>query len=145
MKIERLMTKTLVTVELDDSLRDVKRIFDNASFHHLLVVEKSVLYGVLSDRDLLKTISPHIGTVSEKVQDLATLNKKAHQIMTPKPICLTADQDIYVAIETFNKYKLSCIPIINEHNHPVGILSWRDILKAIEQNHNRKKLKKSKT
>ena len=72
------MTKKVVTVEMDDSLRLVKEIFDNVSFHHLLVVDGGKLYGVISDRDLLKNLSPNIGTVAETSRDLAALNKKAH-------------------------------------------------------------------
>jgi acetoin utilization protein AcuB len=89
MLIERIMSKPVVTVTLDTTLRMVKQIFENAKFHHLLVVEKGKLYGVLSDRDLLKSISPFIGTLQETAHDKFTLNKKVHQIMSRKPITLT--------------------------------------------------------
>jgi len=132
MIVEDLMSKSVVTVELDDSLRMVKSIFDNVSFHHLLVVEDSgKLAGVISDRDLLRTLSPFIGTVVESNRDLATLNKRVHQIMTRKPIVLYAHEDISAAIEIFNTHGVSCIPIISADNRPIGILSWRDILGSI--------------
>ncbi|MFT6992398.1 MAG: acetoin utilization protein AcuB [Paraglaciecola sp.] len=138
MLIEKIMTKPVVTVTLDDTLRLVKHTFDNAKFHHLLVVEEGKLYGVISDRDLLKSISPFIGTVQETVHDKFTLNKKAHQIMSRKPITLTPSADVYEAISLFNQYSISCIPIVNEKGAPVGIVSWRDILRTIEVNHNKK-------
>lgn len=142
MIIAKLMSKPIVTVSLDDTLRTVKHIFENAKFHHLLVVEKGVLYGVISDRDLLKSISPFIGTVNETPHDTVTLNRKVHQIMTRKPITLAADADIYKAINIFNRFSISCIPIVDDKNHPVGIISWRDILRALEVNHD-KKIKKT--
>jgi acetoin utilization protein AcuB len=132
------MSKPVVTVSLDDTLHVVKEIFKNAKFHHLLVVEAGKLYGVLSDRDLLKFISPFIGTVQETVHDKFTLNKKVHQIMTRKPITLTPLADVYEAISLFNQHSISCIPIVNEKGAPVGIVSWRDILRTIEINHNKK-------
>lgn len=141
MIIEKLMSKPIVTVELDDSLKVVKHIFERAKFHHLLVVEKDVLYGVISDRDLLKAISPHIGTPNETPHDIVTLNKKVHQIMTRKPITLPPQADVYAAIKIFNQHSISCIPIVNDKGRPVGIISWRDILRAIEQNHNKKSVK----
>jgi acetoin utilization protein AcuB len=141
MLINQLMSKPIVTVELDDTLKVVKNIFERAKFHHLLVVEKDVLYGVISDRDLLKAISPHIGTPQETVHDTVTLNKRVHQIMTRKPITLLPSADVYDAIAIFNQYSISCIPIVNEQKRPVGIISWRDILRAIEANH-RKKIRK---
>ena len=141
MIIEKLMSKPIVTVELDDTLKVVKHIFENAKFHHLLVVENDKLYGVISDRDLLKAISPHIGTPNETPHDTVTLNKKVHQIMTRKPITLPPQADVYAAIKIFNQHSISCIPIVNDAGRPVGIISWRDILKAIEANHNKKIVK----
>ena len=138
MLVEQIMTKPVVTVTMDDTLRVVKQIFENSMFHHLLVVDKGKLYGVISDRDLLKSISPFIGTPKEKAIDKFTLNKKAHQIMSRKPITLTPSADVYDAISLFNQHNISCIPIVNENTAPVGILSWRDILMTIEINHNKK-------
>jgi acetoin utilization protein AcuB len=138
MLINRIMSKSLVTVRLDDTLGLVKQVFENAKFHHLLVVEEGKLYGVISDRDLLKSISPFIGTVQETAHDRFTLNKKVHQIMSRKPITLTPSADVYDAISLFNQHNISCIPIVNENTAPVGILSWRDILMTIEINHNKK-------
>ena len=143
MLIDRIMSKPVVTVALDDTLHVVKQIFESAKFHHLLVVEENTLYGVISDRDLLKSISPFIGTVQEKAHDKFTLNKKVHQIMSRKPITLTSSADVYEAISLFNQHNISCIPIVNEKGVPIGIVSWRDILQTIEVNHN-KKLSKTK-
>ena len=138
MLVNKIMSQPVVTVTLDDTLRVVKDIFEQAKFHHLLVVEEGKLYGVVSDRDLLKSISPFIGTVQAKAQDKFTLNKRVHQIMSRKPITLNPSADVYEAISLFNLHNISCIPIVNENDSPVGIVSWRDILHIIEVNHNKK-------
>ena len=91
MTIEEIMSTPVVTVEMDDSLRAVKEIFDNSQFHHVLVVESGKLFGVVSDRDLLKAISPNIGTAAELNRDLATLKKKVHQIVTRNPVTLGSE------------------------------------------------------
>ncbi len=134
MAVDTIMSRNIVTVEMDDSLKVVKEIFDNTRFHHLLVVESGKLIGIVSDRDLLKSLSPRIGTSSETAQDISSLNKKVHQIMTRNPISLTSGAGIFDAITTFNHNNISCLPVINEQQQPLGILSWRDILKTIEQN-----------
>lgn len=131
MSVERIMSTILVTVEMDDSLRAVKEIFDNSRFHHLLVVESGKLFGIISDRDLLKALSPNLGTMSETARDLASLNKKAHQIMTRKPVTLEQNAGINDAIDIFINHNISCIPIIDNGRKPVGIISWRDILKSL--------------
>jgi acetoin utilization protein AcuB len=63
MKLGEIMSTRVVTVEFDDSLATVKEIFDSLRFHHLLVVGSDrKLCGVISDRDLLRAISPYVGT-----------------------------------------------------------------------------------
>lgn len=138
MKVTEIMSTEVVSVAMDDTLAVVKDIFDNASFHHILVVELGKLCGVISDRDLLKAISPNIDTVSETTKDSATLNKKAHQILTRQLITLTPSAGIYDAISVFNEYKISCIPIVDDENKPIGIISWRDVFMVIEERKNAK-------
>ncbi|VAW88090.1 CBS domain protein [hydrothermal vent metagenome] len=134
MTIDTIMSRKIVTVEMDDPLKAVKDIFDHVHFHHLLVIEHHKLVGVISDRDLLRAISPNIGTNSETEHDTHTLNKRVHQIMSHKPVTLPATAGIFEAIAIFNQHNISCIPVIDSEQHPIGVVSWRDILKMIENN-----------
>lgn len=132
MKLGELMSRRVVTVELDDSLATVKQIFDSVRFHHLLVIgSDKKLCGVISDRDLLRAISPFAGTVSEIARDAATLKKRAHQIMTRSPVTLPPDASVAEAIELFLGHRISCIPIVDGGFRALGIVSWRDILRSL--------------
>lgn len=132
MKVREIMSKRVVTVELDDRLHVVKRIFDSTPFHHLLVIdEDGALYGVVSDRDLLRALSPFIGSTVETVRDASTLNKSVHQIMSRKPITLPPEAPVADAIQLFLTHPVSCIPVVDTQAKPVGIVSWRDILKSL--------------
>ncbi len=129
MKISKIMSANPVTVSLDDPLSVVKDIFDSAKFHHLLVIDEGKLVGVVSDRDLLKSISCNIGTNTYTPKDLDTLKKRVHQIVTRKPITLPPEATVDEAIAVFNTHRISCIPVVDADGAAVGILSWRDILK----------------
>ena len=132
MQLSTIMTVQVVTVGLDDRLGIVKEIFDARRFHHLLVVgEDGTLRGVISDRDLLRALSPHVGTVNETARDSASLNKRVHQIMSRKPITLRADGTVAEAVALLLEHRISCIPIVNDAFKPVGIVSWRDVLEAV--------------
>jgi len=131
MSVQSIMTKRVITVELDDQLSTVKEIFDRLHFHHVLVVDEGKLFGVVSDRDLWKALSPNLGTSKESYADLATLKKRVHQIMSRDPITLKSDAAVHDAIRVFNSHRISCIPIVDDDYKPVGIVSWRDILKAL--------------
>jgi acetoin utilization protein AcuB len=130
MNLRSIMTTRVVTVELDDPLESVKKIFDSVKFHHLLVVEAGRLCGVISDRDLLRALSPYVGTRSETARDAATLKKRVHQIMTRRPVTLSPEATVADAVKLFLEHRVSCIPVVDEAFRPVGILSWRDVLKS---------------
>ena len=132
MNVKEIMSKELITFKMDDKLKAVRVIFDNVNIHHLLVVEADKLFGVVSDRDMLKALSPNIGTIVEMNRDTITLNKRVHQIMTNEPVTLAPDAEISDAIEIFKNHDISCIPVVDDKNKPVGIISWRDIIKAIK-------------
>ena len=131
MLLSDIMSRPVVTVEFDDRLREVKEIFDRLRFHHLLVVDNGKLFGVVSDRDLLKALSPFLGTLSETERDAHTLDTRVHQIMSRKPVTLRADDRLAAAMDLFLQKNISCVPIVDEHSRPVGIVSWRDILRVV--------------
>jgi acetoin utilization protein AcuB len=132
MVMRDIMTARVVTVEMDDRLEVVKEIFDTVNFHHLLVVdEHKRLSGVLSDRDLLRALSPYVGSVTETARDLATLNKRVHQIMSRHPITLHPQSGVAEAVNLLLAHRISCIPVVDDDFKPVGIVSWRDLLKSM--------------
>jgi len=134
MMIESIMTRNIVTVEMDDTLKRIREIFRQHRFHHLLVISGHRLMGVISDRDLLKSMSPFVGTFSETDRDLATLEKRAHQIMTRKPISVSKDVTLQIAAESLLKNNISCLPVTNEEGVVVGVLTWKDLLAALVKN-----------
>jgi acetoin utilization protein AcuB len=130
MNVNQIMSTGVVTVGLDDKLIRVKELFDEHKFHHLLVIDAEQLCGVVSDRDLLKALSPNLGTLAETAKDRATLDKKVHQIMSRQPIVLRAGSSIDEAIQLFSKHRISCLPVVDGENKPLGIVTWRDLLKV---------------
>ncbi|MGQ7848444.1 CBS domain-containing protein [Granulosicoccus sp. 3-233] len=131
MNIKEIMTERVVTVEMDDPLSIVKEVFDNCQFHHLLVVNHEILSGVVSDRDLLRVISPYLGTLAENRRDTQTLSQRVHKIMTRKPVTLDVTASVADAIDVFNTERISCIPIVDDAGKPIGIVSWRDVMKVL--------------
>jgi acetoin utilization protein AcuB len=132
MEVGKIMTARVVTVEMDDRLDVVKQIFDTLNFHHLLVIDdRKKLTGIVSDRDLLKALSPQLGSAAETARDVATLSKRVHQIMSRKLVTLHPGAEVADAVRLFLEQRISCIPIVNEEFKPVGILSWRDVMKLL--------------
>ena len=130
MKISEIMTKEVVTVDMDASLKMIYEIFDKKKFHHILVTEEDELRGVISDRDVLKVISPFLNTLAEQDRDLTTLKKRAHQIMSRKPITITKDTNSEEAVQLLLRENISCLPVLSSDGKIDGIITWKDLLKA---------------
>ncbi len=128
MKISSIMTRRVVTVEMDDSLQIIREIFENVKFHHILVVDGQKLAGVISDRDLIRALSPFLDTPTEKERDTTTLNKKAHQIMSRTPITIDVETSIEKASNLLLENNISCLPVISPQGSVEGIVTWKDIL-----------------
>lgn len=144
MKIENMMTRKLITLSMDSTLANAKEIFESNNIHHLLVTDDDgTLAGVVNDRDLYKHLSPTVGTSQETHRDTALMQKKLHQIMTRELTTAQPHLSLTKAILMFYDNHISCLPIINEDNVAVGIITWRDVLKVMALRY-RKKLTQSK-
>jgi acetoin utilization protein AcuB len=123
------MTRHVVRVSMDDSLRQVRDLFDRHKFHHVLVTEHGRVVGIISDRDLLANISPFVDTPTERRTDAASLNRKAHQIMTRRLVAGTPRMQIGVGAALLLKHNISCLPVLDAHGECVGIVTWKDLLR----------------
>ena len=129
MTVEEIMSPRVVTVSQDDTLITISALLQKAHFHHLLVTEKGKLCGVISDRDLLKALSPFINTLAERPQDLETGHKRAHHIMSRKPFTAERHTTIDEAARSLLTHQISCLPVVDPNGIVEGIITWKDILR----------------
>jgi acetoin utilization protein AcuB len=127
------MTEEVVTVGMDDFLKTICGIFDDKRFHHLLVVEDDELRGVISDRDVLKASSPFLNTLSEQNRDTAVLRKRAHQLMSRKPITITKEASSEDAVRLMLREDISCLPVLSLDGQIEGMITRKDLLNAYSQ------------
>lgn len=144
MKIEALMNKKLITLPMDSSLSKANEVFKKQKIHHLLILDDDgLLAGIITDRDLYKHLSPTIGTSQETPRDTALMQKKLHQIMARNIITSQAQNSLNEAVLLFFDNNISCLPIVDKQNEPIGIITWRDILKVLALQY-RKKISNSR-
>jgi len=130
MIVADIMTVNPVTVNMDTELLEIKDIFDHVYFHHLLVENESdnTFAGVISDRDLLKALSPYIHTAAETLRDMETLKKRAHQIMSRQIDTVTPTTDCNIAVRKMLDADISCLPVVGDDKIILGIVTWKDFL-----------------
>jgi len=130
-RIEDIMTKNLFTVNHDEIVSEVAKLFDEHSFHHVLVVNNDGdLEGLISSTDLDRTKSGASFFRNPKKEEYdATLLRamRACDIMTKDLVTLQETDSIRRAYEIFKKNKFHAIPILSRGNL-AGIITPNDIL-----------------
>lgn len=129
--VAEIMSRRVVTVSPDDTLAVVRRLFEGHRFHHLIVADKGVARGVISHRDLLKHLSPFVGTLSEARKDTWTLEKRVHQVMSRSIVWAEPATPITEAALMMAANRISCLPVLDEQGRPVGIVTARDLCRWI--------------
>ena len=131
MAVADIMTTSIVSVSPEETMEVMRKLLKSHKIHHLLVLEQQQLIGIISDRDILRTISPYVGTRVESEKDTFTLTRKAHQIMTSNPVTISPHATIQQAAKCLIDNKVSLLPVVNDKQQAVGVLSWKDVLKFL--------------
>ena len=125
--VESIMTKKVITVKPTDNIQHVRFIFQLYKFHHLVVIDNGEIVGILSDRDLHKSMSPKLGTKDETGQDRKCLTQKVKTIMSSKVIAIKKELKIGSAGKFMVAKGVSCLPVANDDNRLLGLVTLRQI------------------
>ena len=123
-----LMSGPPITVGPDATLGTVRQVFVSHGVQHVLVVEDSVLRGVVSDREVLRALSPYLDTASEQARDLQTLRRPVHQVMDHHPVTVGPEATLDDVARLFATHRFSWLPVVEASGHPLGVVTWRDLL-----------------
>ncbi len=123
------MSRDVEVVAPDTALMEIQERMNRHGFRHLLVVEDGRLVGVLSDRDVLRAISPDIDTLVEEPRDVKTLARPAREVMRADPITTRPGTPIEEAGRLLLERSISCLPVVDRGGKIAGIVTSRDILR----------------
>lgn len=131
MLIREWMSKQVITVDADDSMRQAIGLLKEHNIRMLPVMKNSKLVGIVTDRDL-KRASASDATSLEIHELLYLIGKiKVKNIMTPKPITVPWDFTVEEAAEVLLKNKISGMPVTGPGGDIVGIITQSDIFKVL--------------
>lgn len=134
-KIQDVMTKKLITVSPDDDFLEMKELFLQNDFHHLLVVgDRNELVGIISKEDLWRT-AYHVSLV-EKGKNLSKgwyENYQVKHMMTKNPMTIDPEDTLGLAADIFNANKFRALPVV-DNDKLVGIITPYDLMKFAFQN-----------
>lgn len=127
--LKDIMTSPVLTINPDALMVNVAKLFDRKEFHHVVVIEQNRILGVMSDRDILKEVSPFVGSrLMERSQDLNTTKRRVHQVMSRGVITAPPEQTVAKGAATMLEHHISCLPIVDKEESLLGIVTMRDLV-----------------
>lgn len=126
--VSDIMTTSIITVSSNDTLEDVKAIFEKHRIHHIPVVNQGELVGMISQSDfLLFSHQPKEELHDTFLEKIRLKNYRVQDTMTQKLATLEHDDRINVALEIFRVNRFHALPVLRDKKL-VGILTTFDII-----------------
>ncbi len=125
-RVRDLMTPDVITLREDDDILDAVKTMQYQRIRHLPVVQKDVLVGIISHRDLLRAQAR--AAARAPTEDTTVAPVQAKDVMTRD--VQTVDPDV-AADEAAMKLvdgKFGCLPVVDE-GKLIGIVTEADVLK----------------
>lgn len=134
--ISEIMTTQPLTLKEDDTIQSIIDIFEKNSFDHIPITSENGLVGMVSKSDLYRRILKLTSRTSGKTY---TENVLSHalisEIMTKNPVRVLPEHNLVFASEILLQDEFHAIPVTNKQNEVVGIVTAKDILNSIIDNH----------
>lgn len=127
--VSQVMTRTPITIEENDSIQKAIQILREHDFDHIPVTKNDTLVGILSKSDIYSSLLRLSIETSGKTYSQATLTlTPIKEIMTSNPVRVLANQDISLASEILLQGQFHSVPVTDNNDHVIGILTAKDIL-----------------
>ena len=117
-----IMTTDFVELKRDDTIDEAmhdikrqKRVAESISYGYVL--EKDKLVGIVSMRDII----------------FAPEDSLLEEIMDEEFVAVTTKDDQELAIELIKKYDLTMIPVVDDQEHLVGVITSDDVIDVMEE------------
>jgi acetoin utilization protein AcuB len=131
--VSSMMTTEVKTVEPEDTMKKVEQVFRENRIHHIPVVEKGKLLGIVSKSDyLFFKRGFNDQTTDNRIDEFRLKTRKVKDIMTKGIAKLETADRIGVALEIFKENLFHAIPIVDD-GKLVGIITTFDIIKKMSE------------
>ena len=117
--IAEVMTKNPVTLTINMSMRDALDLIGKYKISGAPVAKDGKLIGILSTEDLIRSLRD------------GRIDRKVTEYMTHKVITVREHDQVVEALKMFAKTKVGRLPVVDENNKLIGILTKGDISNGV--------------
>lgn len=143
MKVRDVMSRRVITIGPDTTLRELWKTIFKARINAITVIDKQKeLLGIISREDVLKLLYPNYEDLIEdffSITDFEEMekrldalgSKKARDIMSKRVVFTREDTPIMRALSRMIVRRLSQLPVLDNDNCVVGMVTKGDIFYAL--------------
>ncbi|WP_027107947.1 CBS and ACT domain-containing protein [Lacticigenium naphthae] len=130
MYVEHYMTKDVITVSEDTRVLDALDIMEGNNFHRLPIVRDGKLIGLISEGIVLENSPARANKMSIHEINYLLTKTTVSQIMTKDVKTVSKDTLIEEAATIMSDNNIGVLPVVDEENHVIGIITDKDVFKA---------------
>lgn len=119
MKVGEWMERRLITIDRKTTIQKAIALMKKHSIRHLPVIEEGRLVGLVTEGDVRQVF------VASLIEELTI-----DDIMIKDPITVKADTEIDDAARLIHYNKIGGLPVVDEGQRPLGIITVADIMAA---------------
>lgn len=128
LRVVDVMTREPLTVTATETIGEADDLMSQNKILQLPVVKGKELVGIITDRDIRSFLSGSL-LASPDQREMA-LKTRIREIMTSEPITVSPDDDLEEAVELLIEEKVGGIPVVDEAEGMVGIVTYVDVLRC---------------
>jgi acetoin utilization protein AcuB len=129
MLVADVMTRDVMTLTPEQTLRDAIELLRSAQVRHLPVVDGRRLLGIVTDRDVKRATPSVLTGIAKDQYDNSLVTIKVAQLMTREPITVPGRSPLKSAVEILLQKRVGALPVVDD-GQLVGILSESDVLRV---------------
>jgi CBS domain-containing protein len=127
-RVVDVMTKDPLTVTPTETIGQAEELMNTNKIRQLPVVQGQELVGIVTDRDIRSFLSGSL-LESPGTREKA-LDTKVQEIMTTEPMTVSPEDNLQEAVELLIEEKIGGIPVVDETEGLVGIVTYVDVLRC---------------
>lgn len=131
MLVKNWMSKTVITVDVNDSMHDAMKLLKEHNIRMLPVMKEGELVGIITDRDIKRASASDATTLEIHELTYLMIRIKAIDVMNKDPITVRFDHTVEETAEVLLNNKISGAPVVGDKGNVVGIITQTDLFRAL--------------
>ena len=131
MFVKNRMTKNPLCISVDAKISEAVDLMSEKGLHRLPVLDGNQLVGLVTKSMISEKGASKATSLSIFELNYLLSKTTVKTIMEKQVVTIRENQLLEDAAMTMLKHDIGCLPVVNQHNEVVGILTQNDLFKAL--------------